>query len=258
MLASFAGGGLPRGLGAYERGQSLLDEDWLHSTRQLDVGTSSVRIQALKLTQLLADPRSRAMAIHDFVKSLTFAVVPDFLGLRASDILKLGHGDCHTKGMLFVALLRAAQVPARLRFVTLPTHFLHGLIDTGAASMTHAVAEVWLDGRWVQTDTYVMDVRLVRQARAMLMRSGRRCGFGVHRDAHLHWNGSQHAYAQYALADKEAVPLADLGATHDPHHFYADASHASLKFGFTGRVKWLLTAQIVNRKVELLRAGSLD
>jgi transglutaminase-like putative cysteine protease len=242
---------------SHESSAALSEVQWLRSTQQLDLDHGALRIQARKLTQLLAEPSARAMAVHDFVKSLPFETIPDFICIRASDVLRQGAGDCHAKGMLFVALLRAAGVPARLRFVTLSTRFLNGLIDTGAASMTHAVGEVWLHERWVQTDTYVVDAAMERQARAMLMRRSMRTGYGVHLDAHQQWNGIDDAHAQYTPQQPDSMPVVDWGVAHDARHFYADASHASLRHSFAVRVKWLLGAQIVNRKVQQLRHGNV-
>jgi hypothetical protein len=43
---------------------------WLRETLQLDTSSSNVRILASKLTQLLRSDRSKALALHDYVKSL--------------------------------------------------------------------------------------------------------------------------------------------------------------------------------------------
>jgi Transglutaminase-like superfamily len=231
---------------------------WLRETTQLDISTSRVRILAAKLTQLVQTDRNKAVVIHDHVKTLPFGCVADFLHTKASDVIKLGYGDCHTKGVLFVALLRAAHIPARLRFVTLPSRFLTGLIDTGSETMTHAIAEVYLDTRWVQTDTYVVDAALNREARELLLAENNFQGYGVHSMADQDWTGFDHAYAQCAKGDPTSLPVVDWGVDHDPAHFYADASHAALRHSFTMRVKWMLGAQIVNRKVEKIRQRAKD
>jgi transglutaminase-like putative cysteine protease len=250
MLRNSLGLSNPEGL-EFSSAEALLV--WQRATPQLDFTTPSVRIQASKITQLLHNDRAKAVAVHDFVQSLPFGCVADFLNTRASDILRLGYGDCHTKGLLFVALVRACHVPARLRFVTLPTRFLAGLIDTGVQTMTHAVAEVYLDNRWYQTDTYVVDALLNREARELLQSKNMDLGYGVHTHGDQDWNGLDHAHAQYTTADPSSLPVVDWGVAHDPAHFYADESHAALRHTFSVRVKWMLGAQIVNRKVEQIR-----
>jgi hypothetical protein len=231
---------------------------WMRATRQLDITAAPIRVLASKLTRLQHTGPAKAMSVHAYVKSLPFAVVADFLTNKASDIVKLGHGDCHTKGLLFVALLRAASVPARLRFVNLPTKFLAGLIDTGAPTMTHAMAEVYLEGRWVQTDTYVVDAGLDREARALLQSQNKPLGFGVHMMGDRGWDGLGDVHAQYHSADPCSLPVVDWGVAHDPAHFYADKSHAALRHSFMERMKWMLGAQMVNRKVEQIRQRGTD
>jgi transglutaminase-like putative cysteine protease len=231
---------------------------WMRATKQLDITAAPVRVLANKLTRVHRDERAKAVAIHTYVKTLPFGVVADFLNNKASDIAKLGFGDCHAKGVLFVALLRASSVPARLRFVTLPTLFLSGLIDTGTPTMTHAVAEVYLEGSWLQNDTYVVDAALDRKARELLQSKQMQLGFGVHAMGDQGWTGRNHAHAQYHSADPSSLPVVDWGVAHDPAHFYADESHAALRHTFMVRVKWMLGAQIVNRKVEQIRQRGRD
>jgi Transglutaminase-like superfamily len=231
---------------------------WMRATQQLDITAAPVRILATKLTHSKQNDRTKAMAVHTYVKSMPFGVVADFLTNKASDIVKLGYGDCHTKGLLFVALLRASRVPARLRFVTLHTRFLAGLIDTGTPTMTHAVAEVYLEGRWLQTDTYVVDADLDREARALLQAKKMQLGFGVHMLGNQDWSTLDDAHAQYHSADPASMPVVDWGVAHDPAHFYADESHAALRHSFMVRVKWMLAAQIVNRRVGQIRQRSID
>lgn len=225
----------------------------MRATPQLDITSNKVQTLASQLTRRLKTDRDKALAVHNEVKSLPFACVPDFLHTKASDVLRIGCGDCHTKGLLFVALLRASSVPARLRFVTLSSRFLNGVIDTGVNTMTHAVAEVYLDTRWVQTDTYVVDDALGQSARELLAAKHMQLGFGVHALGEQTWDAQSDSHAQYTKADPSSMPVVDWGVAHDPAHFYANESHAALRQSFMVRVKWMLGAQVVNRKVEQIR-----
>src|SRR3954466_12244455 len=90
---------------------------WRAETLQLDFSHPSIRIAAQKLTQLRQGAPERAVAIHEFVRRLPFGAFADVSHVRASDVLRSRRGDCHSKGVLFVALCRAAGIPARLNFV---------------------------------------------------------------------------------------------------------------------------------------------
>ena len=163
-------------------------EDWVAPTRLLDLDDPKLRIQAMRITQLATTDMQKAILVHDFVKALPFGCVAGFDHVPAVSVLKTGHGDCHTKGTLFVALLRCAGVPARLRFVTLTGAFLHGIIDIGQTTITHAVGEVYLQERWVQTDTYVTDSILEAQAMSLLSQHNISVGYGIHKQGNRFWN----------------------------------------------------------------------
>jgi hypothetical protein len=231
---------------------------WLRETEQLNYTAIKIRILMTQLTQLQHDDLGKALSIHKYVKALPFGCVADFTRSKATDIVQLGYGDCHTKGLLFVALLRAAQIPARLRFVTLPTRFLEGLIDTGTQTMVHAIGEVFVDDTWYQTDAYVVDAPYEAAARALLRVEGRILGYGLHAMGDKDWNGKANAHAQSTPADPESLHLIDWGFTHDPAHFYANENHEALRHSFTQRVKWTLGAGMVNRKVQLIREREQD
>jgi hypothetical protein len=227
---------------------------WLRESEQLDIKSTKLRTRMMALTQLLSTDREKAIAIHDFVKGLDFACVADYSQLKASDVLKLGRGDCFTKGMLVVALLRSAGIPSRLRFVSLPVHFLRGIIDAEESTIMHGMAELYLDGRWLITDSYVPDPVFQRAAQAKLATEKRPMGYGIHVRGDMLWDGTRHASAQCHESDSNSLPTVDWGAADDPMSFYADPSHSELRRNFATRLKWRLAAPIVNKRVVALRA----
>jgi len=231
---------------------------WLGATRLLDLDDPKLRIRAMRVTQLAASDTQKAIFLHDFVKSLPFGCVAAFNHVPAAGVLRAGHGDCHTKGTLFVALLRSVGIPARLRFVLLSSSFLKGIIEIPQGQITHAVAEVYLKGRWVQTDTYVPDEPFETQALALLKKRNETIGLGVHIDALRDWDGCQSAHSQYCDEDPASLPMRDLGVAHDPEHFYSDESNEEFQLGWLTRVKWVLAAAVVNRRVDQIRDSEAE
>ena len=240
-----------------ERSSEDVDQ-WLGNTQLLDLKDPKLRIQALRITQLASSATQKAVFIHDFVKSLPFGCVAAFDHVPAAAVLRAGRGDCHTKGTLFVALLRAAGVPARLRFVSLSSKFLAGIIDVPQESITHAVGEVYLSGRWVQTDTYVTDEQFEMRALRKLDEQGLRVGLGVHVNADRHWSGHKASHAQYSDKDPLSLPVEDLGVAHDPKYFYSNQLNRERQLSWTTRLKWMLVATVVNRRVEKIRLSDFD
>lgn len=225
-------------------------------TRLLDLDDPKLRIQAMRITQLATSETQKAVFIHDHVKSLPFGCVAGSGHVPAAAVLKAGRGDCHTKGTLFVAMLRSVGVPARLRFVTLSSAFLKGIIDVPQDAITHAIGEVYLDGRWLQTDTYVTDSLLETRAVQLLRQQGSSVGYGIHVKGSHFWDGQHSAHARYHESDPASLPLHDWGVAHDPEHFYRDKAHENLQLGGLTRVKWMLAAALVNRRVEQVRTQS--
>lgn len=234
-----------------------LPSQWKGPTRLLDLNDPKLRIQAMSLTQLSDTDTQKVVAIHEFIKALPFGCVAGFDHVPAAGVLRSGYGDCHTKGTLFVALLRCAGLPARLRFVTLSSDFLFGIITPPQNSVTHAIGEVYLGGRWIQTDTYVADVELENCAEKLLIEQGRKAGYGIHLHGARQWDAFNHAHAQSAASDEASLPIVDWGVAHDPEQFYATAQHPSLQRGWLTRVKWILAAGLVNRRTQQLRLGGM-
>lgn len=232
-------------------------EDWIGPTRLLDLDDPKLRIQAMRIAQLATGNTQKAILIHDHIKSLPFGCVAGFDHVPAAAVLKAGRGDCHTKGTLFVAMLRSVGVPARLRFVTLSSAFLRGIIDVTQSTVTHAIGEVYLDGRWIQTDTYVADSLLEGHAGLLLKAQGASLGYGIHVSGSQFWDGRHHAHAQYVQADPGSLPVHDWGVAHDPEDFYRNKAHEDLQMGWLTRAKWMLAAALVNRRVEQVRTQSL-
>ncbi len=232
-------------------------ERWLVDSPLLQLGDLKVRLLATRLTQLKHTPRQKALSCFAYVRGLPFGCVTDSTSTTASEVMKNAKGDSHTKGTLLVALLRASGVPSRLRFVTLKSDFLYGIMDLKGQPVEHAIAEVWVQGKWVAIDSYVADNKLSLAARVRLSREGRTLGYGIHLRGNVTWDGMSDSFAQFALSDKDSLPLHDWGAFDDPHQFYSSVRYARNRLSWANRAKWAVGATLVNRRVNALR-HSLD
>ena len=226
---------------------------WLSSSALLDLNDPKLRIQAISLTQLADTDTQKVVAIHRFIKAIPFGCSASFDHVSAGAVLRSRQGDCHTKGTLFGALMRCAGLPARLRFVTMPSLFLRGIISLPNVNVVHAIGEVYLGERWVQTDTYVADNMLEVKAAQLLVQQGLVVGYGIHLHGDREWDAFHDAYGQSASSDPSSLPLRDWGVAHDPEQFYAAATDPSLKMGWTTRAKWMLAAGLVNRRTQWVR-----
>jgi hypothetical protein len=227
---------------------------WMRSTRQLDFLDAKLRTRIKALTQLHQDPRDKAAAIYRFVHALPFMCEPRFTRLTASEVLQKGGGDCMTKGILFVAMLRGADIPARLRFVSLPVHFLRGVIELDTSTIVHAMAEVHVGQQWWLVDSYVPDLQLQIAAQQLLTIEERAMGYGIHRRGATEWDGCSHSSAQCSAEDADSLPTIDWGHWDDPESFYEHQSNHELRPSLVMRLKWRLAAPIVNKRTQKIRA----
>jgi transglutaminase-like putative cysteine protease len=228
-------------------------ERWLGNTPLLQYHHPKVRLLAKRLAQLKTTPREQAVACFTYVRSLPFGCIADSTGTSALSVLRAGMGDCHSKSTLLIALLRTLGIPARLRFVTLKPDFLHGIIDTGGQPIEHAYTEVLLVDEWHAVDSYVVDLRLAMTARVRLKLERRTLGYGMHRDGAINWDGCSSSFAQFTLSDPASLPLHDWGAFDDPYQFYSTVAYVRDRLSLSTRFKWLVGAQLVNRRVKALR-----
>jgi hypothetical protein len=197
---------------------------FLAPTPVIDADHPAVVRLAAELTAGAEGDRERAIRLHDFVRDeIRFGWQNEFYEVRASEVLAARVGYCHTKSSLFVALLRAAGVPARPHFVDLDARLLAGLIDPGTPFVDHSYAEVWLGGRWVLTDSYIVDPPMFRTAHVRLRAEGRRYGYGVHADGTDRWDGIQDAFSQFIRTSADdQFSRTDSGVHADVVAFYRD------------------------------------
>jgi transglutaminase-like putative cysteine protease len=227
----------------------------LAPTRLIDSDHPDIAAIAAEVTVGARDDVGRAVRLHDFVRDrILFGWAPAFERQKASEVLKSGIGFCNTKSTLFAALLRASQIPARVRFKTINRRILDGLIRPPQPFVDHSYVEAWLDGRWVGTDSYAVDSALQRAAVARCRAEGKRIGYGVHTSGTTIWDGRSNAFTQ--LNDDGSVPDLtdeDFGSFIDLDSFRATGrsrspTHLAARLG----TRFMLPA--ANRRAERLRA----
>lgn len=232
--------------------------DAMQTSRYIDAGTPAIVEVARRVTAGATADRERAVRLHDFVRdAVPFGFAPAFYDQTASEVLRAGVGYCNTKSTLFVALLRAAGIPARQHFVDIDARILDGVIDPRTAWVDHSFTEVQLDaGRWVRVDSYIVDLPLAERARARLRREDRLLGYGVHRHGVSEWDGATDAFSQWV--DDGAVPrltTVDHGVFDDVGAFYASGRGRNA-LGPVVRLVFGIFSRCANRRLDALRSGT--
>ena len=224
----------------------------MDSTQLVDLHDTKLRLKAQSLTHLCRTEREKVLAIYGAVKRIPFAK-PVKLRLRtAHEVLRAKRADAEDKATLFIALLRAAGFPARLCYIELHGDILRGLTNA-IASAGRPVVQVWLDGGWRSTDTYIFDAHYLAAARARLAALKWEWGYGVHRRGHTLWDGLSDAYLTGEAHVAPSISLGVLGWFHDPYDFLVSPV-CSERFPRVSRaVRWNVLAPGMNRAVTVLR-----
>lgn len=132
----------------------------LQPTRLCNFRDPSVQAKAIEIINDAQTPQQAAMRIFTFVRDeIKFGLVYP-VGETATMTLARGVGQCSAKANLQVALLRAAQIPARYHIVAVDRTSLRRLVPGPlyrlfTPSLWHPWAECYLGKRWVGCDTLI-------------------------------------------------------------------------------------------------------
>lgn len=160
-------------------------EQYLRETHLLDF--SAANIQRLINDKLWkqADEYHRIKLIYNYVRDeILFGYNIDD-GIPASKVLADGYGQCNTKGILFMALLRGVNIPCRVHGFMIDKKLqkgaMTGIIYRSAPKyIFHSWVEVCLDGIWYELEAFILDKGYLSQLQNINSTcSGTFCGYGV-------------------------------------------------------------------------------
>lgn len=225
---------------------------WRASSPLLDLEDPKLRLRVHALTQFAENEREKALAIHGFVKRVPLARPFKLRPRTARHVLDWGRGDASDKSTLLVAMLRIAGIPARIRFVTLRGDILRGLVPPGLPQAMRPMAEIWLEGRWLRTDTHIFDAGYMAAARQRLKDKGREWGFGIHVGGAMLWDGHGDAFVGGPHYDNPMV-IADLGVFHDPLDFLSSRAYRGRYLWLARMLHWNVLSPLVQWSIRRLR-----
>nr|WP_205527151.1 transglutaminase family protein [Solimonas sp. K1W22B-7] len=131
--------------------------EFLQPALIVDSDHPAVRAHAREHAGPSAEPREQAVALYYAVRDgfrydpYAIDLGPD--GLKASSVLRLGHGWCVTKAALLAAGCRALGIPAKVGFADVRNHLsterMRKTMQTDVF-FWHGYTAIWLDGQWVK------------------------------------------------------------------------------------------------------------
>lgn len=204
-------------------------KNYLKETILLDYNYPSIQSLIQKKNWRVLDRMEQIQAIYNFVRDdIQFGFNLD--EIPASDILKEGIGQCNTKTILFMALLRAVGAPCRLHGFTIDKKLQAGIMNGPVFEMmpneiVHTWTEVYYNEQWYDMEGLILDLPYLRGLQHKFAHvSGTFSGYAVATtDLHnpvINWNGNNNTYIQ-----KEGI-LQDFGVFETPDDFFAQHGQA--------------------------------
>ena len=217
---------------------------------------------ALELTQRETTVRGKLEKLFNYVRDdieFGFPLSGDLT--PASDTIKLGMGQCNTKGTLFLAFCKAIGIPARMHFSLIRKEIQRGLFRGLAYKLmpdqlSHGWVEVEVDGVWRRIDSYINDQDFYQAGKQELKRKGWDTGYSVacsSGESSIGLNIDEEAFVQM-----DAV-VEDHGEWDDPAQYYA-TDHYKNRPNAVKLFLYRLFIGRINRKVRKMRnncAGGL-
>lgn len=167
-------------------GQMRSETDkYIAETHMLDYSATSIQrlIESRKWKEL--DTFACIKAIYNYVRDEILLGYNVDDNISASEVLADGYGQCNTKGTLFMALLRACNIPCRVHGFTIDKELQKGAM-TGIVyrmapqNVFHSWVEVLLDNTWYELEAFILDKPyLVKLQQANSDCTGAFCGYGV-------------------------------------------------------------------------------
>ena len=212
--------------------------EYLQATRLVDLDAPTVQETAARLVQGVSTPREAAVEIYRFVRDEVKFGYNHRDAIPASEVLRDGYGQCNTKSVLLVTLLRAAGIPARFHLAQVDKAVQWGVMPPLAYrfapdGVTHTWVEAHLNGRWIILEGVIMDRPYFLAARRLLLESSRPMGYAISIPPEvltncaagrcIDWDGTHDVTCQMTAV------VADFGPATGAEEFYRQHSVTGLR-----------------------------
>ncbi|EEX94724.1 hypothetical protein VIOR3934_21161 [Vibrio orientalis CIP 102891 = ATCC 33934] len=237
---------------------SELSKDYLQTTAMLDFDHPAIQgLVAEKQWHTLSDYDAIGAIYHYVRDDIRFGYNKDDR-LAASQVLKDGYGQCNTKGTLLMALLRAVGIATRFHGFTIYNELQRGAIPNylfaiAPERIIHSWVEVYLDGRWINLEGYILDNDYLEQVQNRFAEQGKSfSGYAISTkclsNPDIDWKGQDTYIQSEGIAD-------DFGVYTQPEDFYSE--HGSNLSGIKKVVFRYVLRHLMNLNVNKIRNNGI-
>ena len=161
------------------------DQRYLKKTKMLDYENPLIQDLIEKKGWKDLDQFERIRSIYNFVRDdilFGYNINDD---ISASQVLRDGYGQCNTKGTLFMALLRACDIPCRVHAFTIDKKLQKGAMTgfvyrSAPSNIFHSWVEIFFEDKWYELEAFIIDNQYLKKLQNINKGcKGAFCGFGV-------------------------------------------------------------------------------
>ena len=160
-------------------------EKYLRETKMLDYSSKNIQQLIRERNWNDIEEFERLKSIYTFVRDeILFGYNIDDT-VCASKVLTDGYGQCNTKGTLFMALLRACNIPCRVHGFTIDKELQKGAMTgivykNAPRNVLHSWVEVYFEDTWYELEAFILDMQYLRKLQIKNSGcTGAFCGYGV-------------------------------------------------------------------------------
>jgi len=228
---------------------------YLKETALLDYSHSSIQSIVNSRGWKSLGEKEKIKQVYLFVRDEILFGYNEKDEMKASEILKDGYGQCNTKSILLMALLRAINIPCRLHGFLIDKSLQKGIVSgiwykLAPKNIIHSWVEVCYKDNWYALEGVILDKKyLTRLQNKFKDRAGIFCGYGVCADnfqnPNIEWK-ENNTYIQRLGISR------DFGVFDSPDEFfkkYQQKFFVLEKFIYKKFVR-----KIMNKKVKEIRS----
>lgn len=200
-----------------------------------------------------------ARLIYEFVRDEVRFGYSAFEPMKASEILKAGYGQCNTKGILLMALLRRAGIMCRFHVFGIDKSLQKGahypfVYQRLAQVLQHSWVEALVDDQWITLEGCILDNGWLASVQDRFCNHvGQFNGFAIAvecvHNLNVQWTGGDTWIQRAAIVE-------DWGLFESPDEYYA--THPSNLQGWRGAAWRTLYQQKTELLVADIRAGKFN
>ena len=229
---------------------------FLAETRLVDFRAAPIKALIEERSWLSLSDWDKIGSAYDFVRNEVRFGYNATDALPASRILADGYGQCNTKGILLMALLRGLGIHCRFHGFTIDKALQRGIVPEivyplAPARILHSWVEVEYQGRWIELEGFILDQPLLTALQDHFPQRSSICAYGIGTNCfqtpEVEWKGNN-TYIQ-----KTGIN-ADFGVFDNPDEFFT--LHSQLA-GPRGLLYRSVIRHWMNRRVGRMRLGHI-